>query len=856
MIIATKLHAPRPRTPIVARSRLVRQLHEGLNHALTLVTAPAGYGKTTLLSEWSTALDGPVGWISLDRGDNDRARFWSYAAAALKRACPSFDEQAVLRAGRGDASGSSMLAAFINGLNRLEGSVVLIWDDFHLIDDREILADMAYVLGHLPDHAHFYIASRSMPELPLSRMRTRGQLLLLDTADLRFMPEEAADFFGSVPELRLSAREEADVLERTEGWAAGMRLAALLLGDAPNREQKIRRITGKQRDYADYFLEEILSQQPQTLQQYLIRTSILDRMNAELGASVTGMDDSARLLQELEQGNAFLVSLDDERRWYRYHHLFGQFLREQLQVRYPGLEQELHAAAGRWLEDNGFAYEAMEHYLSGSWYDQALRLLEKLAPQMMRSDWRALRVWFAAIPDAMLFGKPMLFMMKMASLFLSGQYETAAQALAWAREKMGGSASLLPEPMAGKIRAGISVLEAFNAFFARDFAASIRYSEQYVQLHPEGDLFAGLGTDEDGAQPMWDIYAAAGRLDEAESVIGDYLRVWSGTNNVFFVAHLHLNHGKLLYEQNRLAEAEAAFRRAMETGERYRNVNLIVVPTLWIARIRAAEGLRDEAESLVGAQAGSIDRAQYPQLYGRIRMLEVWLERMRGETNGTAASRWLLDCGLRREDEIPLPLMEEYDLYACLLADQGNIQEALRLNDRLLRMADQQGRRPDKVRLLVHRSIIAARRQEAPLAGMTELDSALAFAWPDRYVRTFVDKGAQLGELLARYVHSRQHQQLTPAAQSPLQYAKQLLRLIARGDGREGGTALPVAPVLTDKERSVLQLVEAGLTNGEIAIRLDIAKSTVKTHINNIYGKLQATGRLQALERARQWRLL
>ncbi|WP_052310073.1 LuxR C-terminal-related transcriptional regulator [Paenibacillus senegalensis] len=849
MILATKLHIPRSRTALITRCRLANRLEEGLDHALTLVTAPAGYGKTTLLSEWTKTVELPVAWLSLDQGDNDSNRFWTHAIAALKQACPDFDDQPVLRFSSGDASGLSFIAALINGLNRLTAPVVLIWDDFHLIEERMIVEGVSYFLEHLPSHIHLYIASRSMPELPLAKMRTWGRLNQLETEDLRFAAEEAVQFFASYQELQLSAQETAAVMERTEGWAAGMRLAALLLSKSAQRGSNIQRISGQQRDYADYFMEEILSQQPNPLQQFLLQTSILERMNSELCAAVTGMANSSLLLQELEQANLFLLPLDEQREWYRYHHLFGQFLRAQIRMRSPEQVHALHAAAGRWLEENGFAYEAMDHYLTGSLYEDALRLLKKLAPQMMRAHWSTLRSWFAAIPDSLLFGQPMLFMMKMASFFLSGEYEMAKRTLAWVKEKISENAASLPQQTAGMMHAGISVLEAFNAFFAKDFAASIRYSERYVQMHPDGDLFVGLGTDEEGYQPVWDIYAVAGGLNAAEHVLNEYLRVWSGTKNVFFVAHLHMNYARLLYERNQLHEAEQEFRKALELGKQHRHLNLTVMSSLWTARIYSAEGRWDEADRIIRAQAEQVDREQYPVITGRIRWFAALLERMRAD-GGDAAAAWLDHCGLRYEDEIPLSMMDEYDLFACLLAERGRTEQALQVIDRLLGLAEQTGRRHDKLRLLVHRSIILD-KLEAEALSMDALDQALKLSQGEGYFRTFADEGRRLSDLLAKYVQLRQSRYLGSNSGISLAYVKRLLGAITPYN--HGWTdAVQAYRSLTGQELNVVKLMSDGLSNKEIAARLGIAPSTLKTHINNLYSKLQVNNRLQAIQRAKQ----
>lgn len=325
MIIATKLHIPRPRSALVARPRLIHRLHEGLNCALTVVTAPAGYGKTTLLSEWAMTMDSPVAWVSLDQGDNRSMCFWAHTIAALKQACPSFDEQAVLRHAAEDASGDSLITALVNSVHRISQTIMLVWDDFHYIEEPSILKGIVYLLERLPSHVHLYIASRTIPPIPLSRIRAGSGLNRLDVSDLCFIPEETSEFFTLCGGMELSADEAIAVQEQTEGWAAAMRLAALSLRENADSASMIRKMTGTERDISDYFFEEVLSRQPETLQKFLLRTSILARMNGELCKAVTGMAESDLYLQQLEQMSLFLVPLDEQREWYRYHHLFQQF---------------------------------------------------------------------------------------------------------------------------------------------------------------------------------------------------------------------------------------------------------------------------------------------------------------------------------------------------------------------------------------------------------------------------------------------------------------------------------------------------------------------------------------------------
>ena len=458
-----------------------------------------------------------------------------------------------------------------------------------------------------------------------------------------------------------------------------------------------------------------------------------------------------------------------------------------------------------------------------------------------------LRTWFAAIPEPLLFSKPMLFMMNLASLFLSGQTEQASEALRRAKMMLAEAAAALPEETRVKIHVGLLVLEAFHAFFAKDFDASLQFSEQYVRLHPQGDLFVGLGTDEDGYQPMWDIYAAIDSLHEAERVLREYIRIWSGTNNVFFVAHLHLSYAKLLYERNLLYEAEQSLRKAMELGEQHDHLNLKVVSALWIARIYTVSDRAEEALAWLEPIIGQVDRERHPQLSERIRWSMAGLERLRG-ASGAEALSWLSSCGFRPEDEIPLSLMDGYDLYACLLAEQGKWDESLQLFDRLLRMAEQAGRRHDKLRILLHQSLVYAAR-ESFLESMDVLEQALELSQQEGYLRTYMDEGDRMVSLLAKYVHARQHRLYGGQGNVSLDYAKRLLQRITPVDRADGDEVSDVH-ALTPRERNVVQLMQEGLSNKEIAAKLGIAPSTLKTHIHHIYRKLQVSNRMQAVQRA------
>ncbi|MEK5233391.1 LuxR C-terminal-related transcriptional regulator [Lysinibacillus sp. FSL K6-0232] len=852
MIIATKLHIPQSRSELVVRSRLIHRLHEGLERTLTLITAPAGYGKTTLLGEWVMTLENPVAWVSLDQGDNDRTRFWAHTIAALKQAYPSFDQQDVLRHVAEDPSGVSLIAALINGLHRISHTMVLVWDDFHHIEETSILQGVTYLLERLPLHVHLYLASRNSPALPLSRLRAENRLISLEASDLRFVPDETTEFFAKCGGIQLSNEDVATVQKKTEGWAVAMRLAVLSMHEHTDPVSLIRKMAGTERDISDYFFDEVLARQSATMQQFLLYTSILDRMKGELCQAVTGIAESHAYLQQLDKESLFLVALDEWREWYRYHHLFRQFLTAQLKMREPRQWQTLHMTAGKWLEEKGYPHEAVDHYLAAADYEHALSLIEEMTPELMTNEWTTLCKWLNAIPDTLLFARPMMLLIKLASQYMSGHVEAATdgywQAVRWLEED---TASLHPFE-AETLQAGLAFLAAFRTFLDRDFEYAVQFSKEYVEKHPEGDFFIEFGSDEDGYHPVWDIYVSDDSLRLAEQVLTSLLSIWSETRNVYFVAHLYIDLGKMQYERNRLVEAEKLMRQAYDIGRLHDNRSLATIAALWLARIAAVQGDEATSNQILQELTQQTSKMANPHLSGKIALFRAMQGWMRGEEK--PVKRWLKKSGLRFHDEIPVSMIKEYDLLASILAEQGKMEEAAALTERLLQLSIEEGRQSDRIRLLVHKSMILS-LQGRISDSMDVLEEALALAWPEGYIRTFVDEGAPLGQLLDQYIRLRQKQHRRPSHKVPLSYVKRLRRLIPQVEREAGTPHEGTVVVLTDREQSVLRLMETGMSNKEIALKLNVSLATVKTHINNIYGKLQSKNRLQALERARTLQL-
>lgn len=852
MIIATKLHIPQSRSELVVRSRLIHRLHEGLERTLTLITAPAGYGKTTLLGEWAMTLEKPVAWVSLDQGDNDRMRFWAHTIAALKQAYPSFNEQAVLRHAVEDPSGVSLIAALVNGLHRISQTTVLVWDDFHHIEEESILKGVTYLLERLPPHVHLYLASRNSPSLPLSRIRAGNGLNQLDTSDLRFAPDETIEFFAKCSYMELSSEDIAAVQKKTEGWAAAMRLAILSLHEHADPASLVWKMAGTERDISDYFFDEVFSLQSETMQQFLLYTSILDRMTGELCQAVTGIAESDAYLQQLDKESLFLVALDQRREWYRYHHLFRQFLTAQLKIREQRQWKTYHMTAGKWLEKNGYPHEAVDHYLAAAGYEHALSLIEKIAQELMDKEWTTLCTWLSAIPDTLLFARPMMLLTKLASQYMSGHVEAATdgywQAVRWLEE----NTASLPSSATETLHAGLAFLAAFRTFMDREFEYAVQFSKEYVEKHAEGEFLIGFGSDRDGYHPVFDIYVSDDSLQLAEQVLTPLLSIWSETRNIYFVAHLYIDLGKMQYERNRLVDAEKVMRQAYEIGRLYNHRSLTTIAALWLARIAAVQGDEETSNHILRELAQLTSKMENSRLSGKIALFRAMLGRMQRDEK--PVKQWLRKSGLRFRDEIPLSMIKEYDLLVSILAEQGKFEEAAALAERLLFMARETGRQSDRIRLLVRKGRLLS-LQGKVVECMDVLEEALALAWPEGYIRTFVDEGAAFGQLLEQYIRLRQNQHRRPSQKVPLPYVKRLLRLFQPADREASIPHERTAVALTAKEQSVLRLMETGMSNKDIALKLNVSLATVKTHINNIYGKLQTKNRLQALERARTLQL-
>ena len=900
-LLETKLHVPKQRRGLVSRPRLSERLSRRADVVLTLVSAPAGFGKTTLVSEWlaSAPADGrAVAWLSLDQRDNDPVVFWGYLLAALDTAVPGVGGDALSLLESSQSPMEAILAALLNDLDAVPDHVVLVLDDYHVIEAPDVHKGMAFLVEHLPPQVHLVIATRIDPALPLARLRARGELVEIRAADLRFATDEAAAYLNEVMGLALAATDVAALEERTEGWIAALQLAALSMEGRADVAGFIAGFAGDDRYVVDYLAEEVLQRQPEGVRSFLLQTSILTRFNGALCEAVTGQDDGRSTLEALDRRNLFLIRLDDRRQWYRYHHLFADVLRGHLLDEQPGGVRELHRRASHWYEQNGDRSEAIQHALAAEDFERAACLVELALPMLRQGRQEAtLRGWLEALPDEVFPVRPVLSIGYASSLMVMGNLDGVERRLQdaerWLDTADGPPGSrpssadmvVMDHEEFRRIPSAISMYRAGQALIRGDVAGTMTHARRALELAvaddslgrgsaaallglaywTRGDLDAAHSWYADGmaslekaghrsdvigsAMALADIRIAQGRLREAMRIYEQALQpapdqagpVPRGT------ADMHVGMSELHRERGDLPAARRQLLRSQELGE---HLGLPQNRYRWrvaMARIQVSEGdldgaldLLDEAERLYvsdyfpNVRPVAAIRASLCITHGRV-----------GESVG-----WAREQGLSAEDDLSYLREFEHIVFAKVLVAQyraeraeSSIHQAVRLLGRLLPVAEDAARTGAVLEILVTQALAHESRGDVP-AALTALRRALALAEPEGYVRIFLDEGAPMNGLLKAIA-----KQGTPS------YVRRLLAAGAPTDGPQ-----PVEPDLVDplseRELEVLRLLGSDLDGPDIARELVVSLNTLRTHTSHIYAKLGVNNRRAAVRRGAELALL
>lgn len=931
-LLTTKLYIPPVRSELVPRPRLIERLNAGLHRKLTLISAPAGFGKTTLLSEWIAGCGRPVAWVSLDESDNDPARFLAYFVAALQTLALSADGTSVIEgiearqetvANIGEAALAmlqspqpppieSILTTLINEIAIITNEFVLVLDDYHLIDAYPIHDALTFLLGHLPPQMHLSIAGRADPPLPLARLRGRGQLTELRAADLRFTPDEAAAFLNDVMGLGLSTEDIATLDARTEGWIAGLQMAALSMQARKDVSGFIKAFSGSHRFVLDYLVEEVLDRQSSDVQEFLLKTSILERMTAPLCDAVTGRAGSQIILTRLEQANLFLIPLDDERRWYRYHHLFADLLRSRLEQPLPSVspasgEDEgggvpaLHRRASEWYEKKGLISEAVGYALAANDIERVVRLVAGNALAMIyHSELRTLVRWLDALPDEAVRSQPWLCVAHAWTLAQAGKFDAVEPLLQEVEKALVGPDEHIEGPVLSdaslwtglkavtqseaegqRIVGHIAAIRAYAAALRGEISRAVELAREALEHLPAGDLMVrgytttllsavlrlsgdlvaaaeasaealvigqAAGDSHLVADVLCDLAAlhflqgqlhkAVTTCRDAQQIADKYVRQGGRPLPVMGYAYIRLS--VVLREWNDLETATRCAREGLELCRQWGQADVLVYGYSEVAKVSQAIGDADDAlDAIQNGERIAISVSPWLGIHVAAQQARLWLV----QGNLEAASRWVQESGLSIDDRFGFQHLFRYIILARVLIAQGAFDKAVGLLARLLEVTEAAGAIGYVIEILVLQTLALQALGKVDQA-LTALERALSLAEPEGYVRTFIDEGALIGELL---------RQAAVRGIAP-DYVSKLLSALGATPPRSHTPTL-IEP-LSERELEVLRLLTTHLPHAEIAEKLFISINTVRSHVKNIFSKLNVHNRIEAVQRAEELGLI
>ncbi len=870
-ILTTKLFIPSPRPNYVARTGILESLDEAINFKLTLVAAPPGYGKSSLLSIWIQEREPPTAWLSLDPDDNDPALFFEYLIAALQTLNPKIGATSLaLLQSPQLSSNTAILSSLINDLTTYEKNFVLILDDYHSIEQQEIHDSFNYLIDHMPPQMHVIIASRSDPPLQLSQLRVRNHLLEIRQSDLRLQPEEANEFLNHCMGLNLST-SQVDILEsRTEGWVAGLQLAALSLKEKDDVGAFINTFSGSHRFVIDYLADQVIANQPPEVKSFLQKTAILDRFTAQLCDEITGRDDSKVFLQYLEEINLFLIPLDDQREWFRYHHLFLDYLRVDIEA---DIQRDIHLKVSEWYLEQGLYPEAVKHAILSEDTGQTIEAVLKAAPLAIeKATFTTLFGWFDALPDQVVRQNAMLSLYKSFALFFTDSYREALPYAIAAKEN-------IPKDIPSSTYGQLLCIQAHISMFQGDLKDVIRTSRDALEYLAEEDTFfrsLTLNVLGQVLEMKGDVVSAVdvyrqgfdsgyqagevigtmvvftnlvislnelGRLREAEAIcqklyaeLNQEAMAGDSLANTVYLPWSHLS-----YEENNLEEARKQAQTVLDALLKNNITQGVVLAQYVLAKINLINHDWDQLSQLVADGRQVANRTGTANTHGAL-LSALAAEANLKRGNSDAVKQWVEEMGFKPEDRPHHWVEWPYFTYTRYLLSQNQTQEAKQLLSTMGKSA-QEGQRFRKLLTIYLLEALVELSLEDHNSAVQRLEAALSIAAPQGYRRAFFDEDPAILELLPEVRH------IAPDfVDALLAYIDSPPDKLFRSD--------QLYEALSERELEVLNLVAKGYSNRQIAEALYVTLGTVKKHLNNIFGKLQVKNRTQAVASARELNIL
>ena len=886
-VLGTKIHPPAPRRDLVPRPRLTDRLGVGQCPRLVLVSAPAGFGKTTLLCQWladSTQIH--VAWLSLDEADNDPARFLEHVVAALQ-VVGQFSEASELMAPGSEVPAEAVLTTVVNDLDVQPGRTLLVLDDYHVIEAPEVHRAVTFLVDNLPPNAGLAVATRADPPLPLPRLRARGELVELRASDLRFTPDEADAFLTHVMGLDLDNTQVAALETRTEGWVAGLQLAGLSLRGVEDTTEFVDAFTGSHRFILDYLVEEVLRHQPEPVRRFLLDTAVLRHLTGPLCDALTGRRDGSSMLETLDRANLFVVALDGERQWYRYHQLFSDALRARLSAEQPDRASALHRSASEWYAAHGLPEDAVRHALGADDPEHAADLVEATLPDLRRQRRdRVLREWLTALPGEVVRSRPLLGTYLAWTRLVVGDLDGVEGALADAEQALAASpptvatgASVATQEELRTLPATMAIFRASAAQARGDSDATRQYARIALDLAGPGDHmarggalgFLGLAAWARGdLEEAVDTFSAAVQSMGAAGDVADELgstvvlaSMWVGRGRpvearrlleralatagrhhgaaLATLGDLHVGLADVLVEQGELVAAGEHLRAAKELGE---PASLLENRHRWyaaMARLCRAQGDLEGAVELLG----QAEPLYLPGFFPDLRPIPAQRARVRIAQRRLAdAWEWARDHQVQQV--VDSSFLDEYDqltLVRLLLAQhrvdghRGCLDDAAHRLDRLVPGATDGGRDGSLVEIRLLQALVADVQGDRA-AALSHLGAALEAGVAAGYVRLFLDEGDPMTRLLEAA------ERLPTAGDHARQLAGAAYRQPAvppRAGDAEG---------LSEREVEVLRLLATALSGPEIARELFVSVNTLRTHTKHIFTKLDVNTRRAAVSRA------